>query len=723
MTPQIGPTSGRGLAFLLGDTDMSDATPHLARPRPPLLDPVAATRRFEDVLDALRDAVVVFEPLRDADGTVDDARIVYWNSAASRIYRARIIEPALAGHTLRQINPNTIEIMIEHLRAAAGGAPQVQTMDNTSGRFSGALFRYGQALWLPTDEGVVVMVVQDLSEELAAMLDIERADTFRRAIVDTVRDPVIVWERALDGSILATEANAAAARWLDKPTPCGPESLMIDPAHIDQLRIDIDQATHANSVVQRTVALATQNADDPAVARLVHSPLPGSMVFTQFIDVTEELRQSLEFARRLRIDDDTGLLNRIGFEETLSDHLSAGYDQLVVLAVQFEQLESVEQRLGLAAVGEVLTTVALALQELVPNALAIGRVAYGTFACVVATNDPRRRWQRIAPSIDDRFAMPVAVAGLQLHLGATIGIASGEHGQTDAAALLRRARLAAGEARSRAHSTAVWEEAMEDRHPERIEILGDVSRALDGDEFTMLFQPKVTTDGSLHGAEALVRWHHPTKGMISPADYIEFVEESTLVSRFTKVTLEAALDAWHKSGLPGRVAVNIPASMLSDPALCDIVDEVIVATVCPTFKVALEITERGVLESNPHVDHNIETLRGRGIAISIDDFGTGGSSLTYLRRVALDEVKIDRQFISALDADVVNRAIVGAVVGIARTLAFEVVAEGVETHAELAAARELGCTVFQGYGIARPLALDDLRRRVGDDGLLHPPQR
>lgn len=700
---------------------MSDALSDISRPRPALLDPVASSRRFEQVLDALRDAVVVFEPLRDPDGRVDDARIVYWNTAASRIYRSRIIEPALRGHSLRQINPGTIEIMMDHLRAAADGTPQVQTMDNTGGRFSGALFRYGQALWLPTDEGVVVMVVQDLSEELAAMLDIERAETFRRAIVDTVREPVIVWERTPDGTILAVEANSAAARWLDKPTPCGPESLMIDAAHIEQLRIDIDQAAHGNTVVQRTVALATQNAADPVAARLVHSSLPGSMVFTQFIDVTEELRQSLEFARSLRIDEDTGLLNRIGFEETLSDHLSAGYDQLVVLAVQFDQLESVEQRLGLAAVGDVLTTVSAALQELVPHALAIGRVAYGTFACLVATNDPRRRWQRIAPSIDDRFAMPVAVAGLQLHLGATIGIASGHHGQVNAAALLRRARLAAGEARSRAHSTAVWEEAMEDRHPERIEILGDVSRAIDHDEFTMLFQPKVSLDGRLHGAEALVRWHHPTKGMISPAEYIEFVEESTLVSRFTKVTLEAALSSWHRSGLPGRVAVNIPASMLSDPALCDIVDEVIVATVCPTFKVALEITERGVLESNPHVDRNIETLRSRGIAISIDDFGTGGSSLTYLRRVALDEVKIDRQFISALDTDHVNRAIVGAVVGIARTLGFSVVAEGVETHAELDAARDLGCTVFQGYGIARPLALADLEARVAPDGELGPP--
>lgn len=700
---------------------MSDAPTDLLRSRSIGDDPVAATRRFEQVLDSLRDAVVVFEPIRDETGRVDDAHIIYWNAAASRTYRSRILEPAMSGHTLRQINPNTIEVMIDHLRGAADGVAQVQTMDNTRGRFSGAVFRYGQAMWLPTDEGVVVMVVQDLSEELEAMLDMERAATFRRAIVDTVRDPVIVWERRADGVIHAVEANEPATRWLAKPTPCEPESLMISASLTDQLRADLEEVTRGNNVVQRTMALATQNAADPVAARLVHSPLPGAMVFTQFIDVTEELRQSLEFARRLRIDDDTGLLNRIGFEETLSDSISAGYDQLVVLAVQFDQLESVEQRLGVAAVGEVLNTISETLQELVPNALAIGRVAYGAFACVIATNDPRRRWQRIAPAIDDRFALPVAVAGLQLHLGATIGIASADHSDADATQLLRRARLAAGEARARAHSTAVWEESMEDRHPERIEILGDVSRAIDHDEFMMLFQPKVSLDGRLHGAEALVRWQHPTRGMISPAEYIEFVEESTLVSRFTKVTLEAALSNWHRSGLPGRVAVNIPASMLSDPALCDIVDEVIVATVCPTYKVALEITERGVLESNPHVDRNIDTLRSRGIAISIDDFGTGGSSLTYLRRVALDEVKIDRQFISALDTDAVNRAIVGAVVGIARTLGFSVVAEGVETHAELEAARSLGCSVFQGYGISRPLPLADLVGRVGPEGELHRP--
>ncbi|MEN9824064.1 MAG: hypothetical protein RLZ04_2490 [Actinomycetota bacterium] len=701
---------------------MSDAPTELLRPRPAAADPVAAARRFEQVLDSLRDAVVVFEPVRDEAGAVVDAHIAYWNAAASRTYRSRIIEPAIAGKSMREIGLATIDVMMGHLSAAADGTPQIQTMDNTTGRFSGALFRYGQALWLPTDEGMVVMVVQDLSEELESMLDIERANTFRRAIIDTVRDPVIVWERREDGSILAVEANAPAARWLTRPTPCGPESLMIDSALTDQLHIDLDQVTRGNHVVQRTVALATPNPDDPVAARLVHSPLPGAMVFTQFIDVTEELRQSLEFARRLRLDDDTGLLNRIGFEESLSDRLAAGYQDLVILAVQFDQLESVEQRLGVAAVGEVLSTISASLEELVPHALALGRVAYGTFACLVATSDPRRRWQRIAPAIDDRFAMPITVAGLQLHLGATIGISSAVPTGTSAADLLRRARLAAGEAHSRAHSTAVWDESMDTRHPERIEILGDVSRAIDNDEFTMLFQPKLDLEGRLHGAEALVRWQHPTKGMISPADYIEFVEESTLVSRFTKVTLEAALNGWHRSGLPGRVAVNIPASMLSDPALCDIVDEVIVATVCPTRKVALEITERGVLESNPHVDRNIETLRSRGIVISIDDFGTGGSSLTYLRRVALDEVKIDRQFISALDNDVVNRAIVGAVVGIARTLGFSVVAEGVETHAELDAARALGCNVFQGYGIARPLALADLLPRVGPDGEFGPPQ-
>lgn len=699
---------------------MSDAPTELPRPRPTAADPAVANRRYEQVLDSLRDAIVVFQPVRDDQGRVADARIVYWNTAASRTYRSRIIEPALAGHTLREINPVTIELMMGYLGAAADGAVQIQTMDNTSGRFSGAMFRYGQAMWLPTDEGMVVMVVQDLSEQLEAILDRERADTFRRAIVDTVSDPVIVWERRADGTILAIEANDSASRWLSKSTPCGPENLLIDSLQIEQLRIDIDDVTRGNSVIQRTVALATGNVADPLAARLVHSPLPGAMVFTQFIDVTEELRQSLEFARRLRLDDDTGLLNRIGFEEALGDQLGAGYNQMVVLAIHFDQLESVEQRLGAAAVGEVLSTISQALHELVPHALVIGRVAYGAFACVISATDPRRRWQRIAPAIDDHFAMPVAVAGLQLHLGATIGIASADHADANASQLLRRARLAAGEARSRAHSTAVWEEAMEDRHPERIEILGDVSRAIDRDEFTMLFQPKVSLDGSLHGAEALVRWQHPTRGMISPADYIEFVEESTLVSRFTKVTLEAALSNWHRTGLPGRVAVNIPASMLSDPALCDIVDEVIVATVCPTHKVALEITERGVLESNPHVDRNIETLRSRGIAISIDDFGTGGSSLTYLRRVALDEVKIDRQFISALDTDVVNRAIVAAVVGIARTLGFSVVAEGVETHAELEAARTLGCTVFQGYGIARPLPLDELAQRVTAEGHLGP---
>jgi EAL domain-containing protein (putative c-di-GMP-specific phosphodiesterase class I) len=250
---------------------------------------------------------------------------------------------------------------------------------------------------------------------------------------------------------------------------------------------------------------------------------------------------------------------------------------------------------------------------------------------------------------------------------------------------------------------------MRDRSLRWLETERDLRRALEADEFHNLYQPIVSGDGEVIGFEALVRWQHPERGLVMPADFIPVADESGLIVPLGGAVLRMACQEamrWpsRPDGTSLRVSVNLSARQVSHPSLVDTVAEVLEQTGLEPGRLNLEITETVLIDDTRTALDTLNGLKALGVGLVLDDFGTGYSSLAYVRRFPIDMLKIDRSFIDGLVRDAEDEAIVTAVISMGRALHVNVVAEGVETTEQAAQLQSLGCNFAQGYLFARPLA-------------------
>jgi EAL domain-containing protein (putative c-di-GMP-specific phosphodiesterase class I) len=259
---------------------------------------------------------------------------------------------------------------------------------------------------------------------------------------------------------------------------------------------------------------------------------------------------------------------------------------------------------------------------------------------------------------------------------------------------------------------AMYSPEFDQHSPERLAVVGDLRRAIDNDELALVYQPKVSLEsGRCIGAEALIRWHHPQRGMVPPDQFIPLAEQTGLIQPLSRWVLSTALRqarAWHDAGVDIPIAVNLSMRDLHDPELPDTVAELLAKwDVAPT-RLMVEITENGLMADPARALQTVIGLRTMGIRIAIDDFGTGYSSLAYLKRLPVDELKIDRSFVRELAADQDDLAIVRSTISLGHDLGLRIVAEGVEDAATLDLLAELGCDVGQGYHISRPVSPQQL---------------
>lgn len=290
---------------------------------------------------------------------------------------------------------------------------------------------------------------------------------------------------------------------------------------------------------------------------------------------------------------------------------------------------------------------------------------------------------------------------------ASIGISlAPEHG-TDAHTLLRRADVARHAAKRSRQGFAVFTSNLDTHSPERLALLGDLRRAIERDELFLVYQPQLhVAERRVRGVEALVRWRHPQRGLISPDQFIGLAEESGLIRPLTQWVLEAALrqcGAWRAAGIDLAVAVNLSARNVHEPSLPTIVGDLLVQYQVPPGWLTLEITESAMVEDPSGALVTLTRLSNLGIQLEIDDFGTGYSSLGYLKRLPVRGLKVDRTFVQHLVEDPNDAAIVASTVGLAHSLGLHVVAEGVESLEALEALGLMGCDVVQGYYLSRPL--------------------
>jgi diguanylate cyclase (GGDEF)-like protein len=382
-----------------------------------------------------------------------------------------------------------------------------------------------------------------------------------------------------------------------------------------------------------------------------------------------------------------------------------------LLLLDLNKFKEVNDSLGHQVGDQLLVDVGARLSAQLRAGDLLARLGGDEFALLLVGAD-REQAEAGAIKIHAALARPFDLGDIMLATDASIGIAlAPEHGN-DLSVLLRRADIAMYKAKRAREGHRVYTDADDSNGDERLRTLQELRAALSSNQLVLHYQPKVDLDsGAVRGVEALVRWDHPSRGLLYPASFLGLVEEAGLMRALTELVVEMALNqaaVWHARGRPLTVAVNLSASSLVDDDMPEHVAALLAARDLPASALQLEITEDFLMADRSRATHILRRLRDLGVQISVDDFGTGYSSLAYLRELPIDELKLDRSFVSPMADDERAAALVISTISLAHSLGLRMVAEGVEDATTLAALRRHGCDQAQGFYLLRPVPPNDL---------------
>jgi diguanylate cyclase (GGDEF)-like protein len=449
------------------------------------------------------------------------------------------------------------------------------------------------------------------------------------------------------------------------------------------------------------------------------------LVIVRMVLTLREVRQGALNFRDARTDELTGLGNRRSFfEDGLAKLASLNDSQkLVVLLIDMDGFKEINDSLGHPCGDELLDIVGARFQDRLSSRGAIARIGGDEFAttCVITSVEDG---VAIAHELNATLADPISLDGVTVRVGASIGVAVSPEWGFSHADLLRRADVAMYNAKERRIAVCTYQAENDNNSRERLAMIDELRAAIESRMLTLHYQPtRDLRTGDVRGVEALVRWQHPTRGLLYPDDFVPLAERVGLILPLTRAVLEQAIGEagrLDRGGYRLRMSVNISRYDLLDDQLPNYISRLLMENDFPSNRLTLEITESSVGEDPLRAKRCIERLRDRGIGISIDDFGVGYSSLSQLLDLPIDELKVDRSFIIAMGSDRRARAIVSTAIELARALGLTLVAEGIETSANLKLLKDAGADIGQGYFIARPLTpvqLDDFldfTRRDGD---------
>jgi diguanylate cyclase (GGDEF)-like protein/PAS domain S-box-containing protein len=469
--------------------------------------------------------------------------------------------------------------------------------------------------------------------------------------------------------------------------------------------------------MMETLAAGTTHAklvelpDGRIIAVLNHPMSDGGWVATHD-DITERQRAERQIAHMARHDALTDLPNRVLFRERLADAL-AGVSRggkLAVLYLDLDRFKGVNDTLGHPIGDELLKVVAKRLRHCVRDTDTVARVGGDEFAIIQTEIEQPLDTAILARRVGEAVRAPYDLAGHAVVVDTSIGIAIAPGDGIEPDGLLKAADMALYGAKADGRGTyRFFEPAMDLRMKARRELETALRQALAAGEFELHYQPLVNVDDKrITGCEALLRWNHPERGMIPPAEFIPVAEEIGLIVPLGEWVLrKACMDA---ASWPNdiKVAINLSPIQVNNQNLVPVVISALAAAGLPARRLEIEITESVLMHNTEANTATLHRLRELGVHISMDDFGTGYSSLSYLRKFPFDKIKIDRSFISGLPHDNDSIAIVLAVAGLAKNLNMTATAEGVETTEQLEKVRALGCVEMQGYLFSRPLPLAQL---------------
>ena len=458
------------------------------------------------------------------------------------------------------------------------------------------------------------------------------------------------------------------------------------------------------------------------ITNLIDDPNVGGLVLNTR-DIDDEKRLQEELTHQAFHDSLTGLANRALFKDRVQHALLRARRQrrpLAVLFLDLDRFKAINDSFGHASGDALLIAVSKRLSDGVRAEDTVARLGGDEFAVLVENLAGEAELNVVAERIKEAFRDPIVIDGRELAVAASIGIALSVSGEETADDLLRNADLAMYRAKASGGGARQYHPDMHAGMIERLELESDLRQALARDEFFVVYQPIVDLrSGRVAGAEALLRWRHPRRGLVSPAEFIPVAESSGMIVPIGEWVLrQACRDARRWDEIPGgdrlSVSVNLSGRQLQTSELPSVVPQALLEAGLPAERLTLEMTETVMIDSNDETLALLHELRRLGVRLALDDFGTGYCSLSYLHRFPIDVIKIDRSFVERLTGAHSATSLAASIVRIGQGLQVMTVAEGIEDQGQLRELRAMGCDHGQGFHLARPMPAAEFEAYVSE---------
>jgi diguanylate cyclase (GGDEF)-like protein/PAS domain S-box-containing protein len=582
-----------------------------------------------------------------------------------------------------------------------------------------------ERIWSSTELdalGTLARVIGSLVMRETALSELRRSEERFRAVTEAAQDAIVLtdaqgtvryWNRAAE-RILGYTAGEVLGTSLYERLLGGPMRGRLEGG------LDALAAAGAHGGAAGTVQLTAVRKDGvgiPIELSVATMELGAERHAVGILrDITERKQAEARILEMARVDSLTGLANRRVFAEAIKQAIgraNRGGRAFAVLYLDLDQFKDVNDTLGHPVGDLLLRAVADRLRACIRDTDTVARFGGDEFAVLQTDLHDQKDAGVLASTLIEILGRPYLISGNELRSGASIGVTLYGPDGEDAEALLSHADIALYRAKSEGRGTCrFFTEAMGSDVRTRVALAAQLREAIDGGQLFLMFQPQVhVRTGRIVGVEALVRWAHPTRGVVQPAEFIPAAERTGLVVPLGRWVIGEACRqarAWLDEGVgPDVIAVNLSAVQLKAPlALERDIADALAESRLPPERLEIELTETAVMDSSREHSDVLRRLRSSRVRLALDDFGTGYSSLEYLHRFPVDRIKIAQSFVLGLGTVAGDAAIVKAALGLARELGLSVIAEGVETERQLRLLREWGCLEVQGYYFAPPLSAD-----------------
>jgi len=706
-----------------------------------------ALAAVENVLTRLRQGENRFIQLADnipeSFWLIDIAakRVVYanpayatlWGGTVEDLYRNRF-------DWMRLLHPDDVERMREAVRRKPkGGVNEVIRVKHPDGSVR---WLHVRSFDMKDDQGhthSVGGVGTDITDLMLQREALRASEAVQKAVLDALPANIAILDA--EGTIVAV--NEPWRRFAAENSGRAVETLSIGSNYIAVCEAAVgESAEEAPDIAAGIRAVIRGHQKEFSLVYACHSPEEkrwfrvlvtpqdargerGAVVM--HLNVTETVEAQQRLTHLAHFDSLTGLPNRLLFRERLKSALAMVQRQngrLAVMFIDLDRFKVINDTLGHLAGDALLQQVAQRISACLRSSDTVGRLGGDEFAVLVPDPEGEFDVSVVARRLVEALAQPVVLEGQELFVSASIGITLYPDDCNDLEMLIRNADTAMYRAKELGRNNfQFYTAAMNARVEQQLQMETDLRRAVQREEFILHYQPKVSgSNGTITGFEALLRWQHPLRGLVSPLEFIPLLEETGLIVPVgTWVLQQACAEAarWHQQGHTGlSVAVNLSARQLQSAELVSDVQQALANSGLPAHALELELTESLLMS---HVEDNIAVLnrlKGMGVRLSVDDFGTGYSSLAYLKRLPLDSVKVDRAFVQDITADPGDASITRAVITMAHNLRLKVVAEGVETEGQIALLVANHCDEMQGYYFSRPVPAAEVGRLLAKSHML-----